>query len=48
MRTLQKLGHPYTEVEIEAAPEQLEGLTQLDALVVYLQLLGTGLAEENQ
>ncbi len=48
MRTLQKLGHPYTEGEIEAAPEQLEGLTQLDALVVYLQVLGTGLAEENQ
>jgi len=48
MRVLQTLGHPYTEEDITAAPEQLEGLTQLDALVVYLQVLGTGLAEDSQ
>jgi len=40
MRALRKLGHPYTDEEIDAAPGQLEGLTDLDALVVYLQVLG--------
>lgn len=42
MRGLQRLGHPYTDEEIAAAPAQLEGLTELDALIVYLQMLGTG------
>ena len=46
LRTLQKLGHPYTEEDIAAAPEQLAGLSQLDALVTYLQVLGTGLAQD--
>lgn len=47
MRTLRKLGHPYSDEAIAAAPEQLEGLSQLDVLITYLQVLGTGLAEEN-
>ncbi len=41
MRALQKLGHPYTDAEIEAAPAALEGLTDIDALIAYLQVLGT-------
>jgi cytochrome c oxidase cbb3-type subunit 2 len=41
MRALRKLGHPYTDADIEAAPTQLEGLTEIDALVAYLQVLGT-------
>jgi cytochrome c oxidase cbb3-type subunit 2 len=45
MRVLVRLGHPYSEQEIEAAPAALEGLTELDALVAYLQVLGTS-AEE--
>ena len=40
MRALRKLGHPYTNEEIEAAPALLEGLTDLDALIMYLQVLG--------
>ena len=40
MRALQRLGTPYTDAEIEAAPAALEGKTELDALVVYLQSLG--------
>jgi cytochrome c oxidase cbb3-type subunit 2 len=48
LRALQKLGHPYTEEDIAAAPEQLAGLSQLDVLVTYLQVLGTGLVETNQ
>ena len=48
MRVLQKLGHPYTEEEINVAAEELEGLTQMDVLIAYLQILGTSLAEENR
>ena len=41
LRVLRKLGHPYTEAEIAVAPAQLEGLTDIDALIAYLQILGT-------
>jgi cytochrome c oxidase cbb3-type subunit 2 len=41
LRVLRKLGHPYTDAEIEAAPAALEGLTEIDALIAYLQILGT-------
>lgn len=40
MRALRKLGHPYTDEEIAAAPDLLAGLTDLDVLVAYLQVLG--------
>lgn len=32
---------PYTEAEIAAAPAALEGKTEMDALIAYLQSLGT-------
>ena len=41
LQVLRKLGHPYTDEEIEAAPGLLEGLTEIDALIAYLQVLGT-------
>ena len=41
MRVLRKLGHPYTDEEIAAAPAALEGLKEIDALIAYLQILGT-------
>ena len=40
MRALIVTGHPYTEADIEAAPASLEGKTELDAMVAYLQALG--------
>ena len=40
MRVLRKLGVPYTDAQIEAAPEALKGKTEEDALVAYLQSLG--------
>jgi cytochrome c oxidase cbb3-type subunit 2 len=43
MRTLQKLGVPYSDAEIDAAPQALEGKTEMDALIAYLQGLGTQL-----
>ena len=41
MRALRKLGHPYTDEQIKSAPGKLEGKTELDAIVAYLQGLGT-------
>ena len=43
LEALRKLGHPYEDEEITAAPAQLEGKTELDALIAYLQVLGTSL-----
>jgi len=45
LRALRALGHPYTDEEISGAAATLEGLTELDALVVYLQMLGSGVDE---
>ncbi len=41
MEVLRMLGHPYTQEQIDAAPAQLEGKNELDALIAYLQILGT-------
>jgi cytochrome c oxidase cbb3-type subunit 2 len=40
MRGLRKLGDPYTDADIDGAPAALEGKTEMDALVAYLQGLG--------
>ena len=40
METLRTLGAPYTDAEIEAAPQALDGKTELDAMIAYLQGLG--------
>jgi cytochrome c oxidase cbb3-type subunit 2 len=40
---LRALGHPYTDEEIAAAPAALEGKTEMDALIAYLQTLGTAI-----
>jgi cytochrome c oxidase cbb3-type subunit 2 len=40
MRALKTLGTPYADDEIAAAPAALEGKTELDALIAYLQSLG--------
>jgi cytochrome c oxidase cbb3-type subunit 2 len=41
MKVLQTLGDPYSDAEIEAAAAAVEGKTELEALVAYLQGLGT-------
>jgi cytochrome c oxidase cbb3-type subunit 2 len=40
LRALQRLGDGYTEEEIAAAPKALEGKTEQDALIAYLQGFG--------
>ena len=44
MRALRTLGDPYSDADIAAAPKAVEGKTNLDALVAYLQ--GLGVANE--
>ncbi len=44
MRVLRKLGDPYSDAEIAAAPEAVKGKTEMDALIAYLQ--GLGIANE--
>jgi len=44
MKTLKEwLGHPYTDEEIAKAPDEVKGKTELQALVAYLQGLGTAI-----
>lgn len=42
MRTLRRLGDPYSDADIAGAAGAVEGKTELDALVAYLQGLGVG------
>jgi len=41
LETLQFLGDPYTDEQIAGAAEAVEGRTEMDALIAYLQELGT-------
>jgi cytochrome c oxidase cbb3-type subunit 2 len=43
MRALRRVGVPYTDAEIAAAPGELASKTEQDALIAYLQSLGTAL-----
>lgn len=41
MRALRRVGVPYSDEEIAAAPKDLAGKTEADVLIAYLQVLGT-------
>jgi cytochrome c oxidase cbb3-type subunit 2 len=41
LKALRTLGVPYSDDEVKAAGEAVKGKTELDALVAYLQVLGT-------
>ena len=41
LRALQRLGVPYTDSQIAGARKELDGKTEMDALIAYLQNLGT-------
>ena len=43
MTALRRVGVPYTDAQIAAAPAEVKGKTELDALVAYLQGLGLAL-----
>jgi cytochrome c oxidase cbb3-type subunit 2 len=41
MKVLRKLGAPYSDEQIASASVKLEGKTEIDAMIAYLQGLGT-------
>ena len=41
MRGMRTVGVPYTDADIQAGAEQVKGKTEMDAMVAYLQVLGT-------
>jgi cytochrome c oxidase cbb3-type subunit II len=43
LKVLRALGHPYSDADIEGARKELAGKTEQDALIAYLQGLGTAL-----
>ncbi len=43
MRALRRIGVPYTDEDIAGASEAVKGKTEMDALVAYLQGLGTAI-----
>lgn len=45
MRALRRVGVPYTDDDIASAQAAVEGVSEMDALVAYLQQLGTLLKE---
>lgn len=46
MRMQQRfLNVPYTDEELEEVPEKLEGKTEMDAIIAYMQSLGTAISE---
>ena len=47
MRAMQLLAVPYTEEDVKNAPAQLAGKTEQDALIAYLQGMGTQIKKRN-
>jgi cytochrome c oxidase cbb3-type subunit 2 len=45
MHALRRLGVPYSDAEIAGARKELDGKTELDAMIAYLQGLGTVLKD---
>jgi cytochrome c oxidase cbb3-type subunit 2 len=45
MRALRSVGVPYTNDEIAGARKTLDGVTEMDALIAYLQGMGTALKQ---
>ena len=41
MTGLRRVGVPYSDEEIARAPADVRGKTEIDALIAYLQVLGT-------
>ncbi len=46
MNTLQTLGVPYTDEQVAAAPADVQGKFEIEALVAYLQQLGTVISDK--
>ena len=47
MEILKSLGTPYSDEEIKGASERIQDKTEMDAIIAYLQRLGTSIGGEN-
>jgi cytochrome c oxidase cbb3-type subunit 2 len=47
LRAMQRIGVPYSEQDVQDGPAQLDGKTEQDALIAYLQGLGTQIKTRN-
>jgi cytochrome c oxidase cbb3-type subunit 2 len=45
MAALRKVGVPYTDQEIAEAPQAIEGKTEVEAVIAYLQGMGLALKQ---
>jgi cytochrome c oxidase cbb3-type subunit 2 len=43
MMSLRTLGHPYTDEQIAGAAAAVDGKTEMEAVIAYLQGLGTNM-----
>jgi cytochrome c oxidase cbb3-type subunit 2 len=41
MKVLRTLGAPYSDAEIAQSVDEVKGKTEMEALIAYLQVLGT-------
>jgi cytochrome c oxidase cbb3-type subunit 2 len=48
LRALRRLGHPYSDADIDDAPSAVADKTELDALITYLQSLGHSIPEQDE
>ena len=47
LHAMKMLGVPYTDQQVADAAKEVEGKTEMDALVAYLQVLGTSIKNKN-
>ena len=47
MRVLRTLGAPYSDAELTSAAGEIKGMTEMDAIIAYLQVLGTAIKTKN-
>ena len=45
MRALRTVGVPYTDDEIAKSTEEIKGKMEIDAVIAYLQVLGTAIKQ---
>ena len=48
MEVMRSLGVPYEDEDIAGAKEAVQGETEMDALIAYLQSLGTALQQADK
>jgi len=47
MRAMKTLGVPYTDAQLASAAEEVADKTEMEALIAYLQVLGTAIKNKN-